>query len=84
MDGWFKEIAPSNDLRHWFGHEPSKWEDFCQRYYAELESNNEAWRHLLDIARKQDITLLFSAHDLERNNAVALRFFLKKQLESHH
>ncbi|OGT97788.1 MAG: hypothetical protein A2079_03255 [Geobacteraceae bacterium GWC2_48_7] len=82
MDGWLKEVAPSDDLRHWFGHEPGRWEDFCDRYYDELEGNRESWNPLLDIARMKNITLLFSAHDLERNNAVALRSFLEKQLES--
>jgi uncharacterized protein YeaO (DUF488 family) len=77
MDGWLKEIAPSDDLRQWFGHEPDRWADFCHRYHAELENNSKAWHSLLDIAHKQNITLLFSSHDLERNNAVALRSFLE-------
>lgn len=81
MDGWLKDVAPSDALRHWFGHDPAKWEEFCRRYDAELEANSEAWRPLLDRARRQDITLLFSAHDMERNNAVALRLFLEKSLD---
>jgi uncharacterized protein YeaO (DUF488 family) len=84
MDGWLKEVAPSDDLRHWFGHEPARWEEFCRRYGAEMVTNSEAWHPLLDIARKQDITLLFSAHDLEHNNAVALRSFLEAQLNDGH
>lgn len=81
MDGWLKDVAPSDALRRWFGHDPAKWEEFCRRYDAELESNSEAWRSLLDRARKQVITLLFSAHDMKRNNAVALRSFLEKRLD---
>lgn len=83
MDGWLKELAPSDALRHWFGHEPARWEEFCNRYDAELEAGN-AWRPLVAIARKQDITLLFSAHDTECNNAVALRSFLESRLENGH
>jgi uncharacterized protein YeaO (DUF488 family) len=79
-DGWLKEVAPSDALRHWFGHVPAKWEEFCRRYDAELEANSEAWRPLLEMARKQTITLIFSAHDMERNNAVALRSFLEARL----
>jgi uncharacterized protein YeaO (DUF488 family) len=82
QDGWLREVAPSNALRSWFGHDPAKWEDFCCRYSLELEANSESWHPLLNMARKQDITLLFSAHDLEHNNAVALRSFLNTKLES--
>jgi len=82
MDGWFRAVAPSDELRRWFGHEPAKWTDFCYRYHAELEGKSEVWRPLLDLARQQDITLLFSAHDPERNNAVALKLFLEEQLKS--
>ncbi|MDU0458638.1 MAG: DUF488 domain-containing protein [Geobacteraceae bacterium] len=78
MDGWLKEVAPSDELRRWFGHEPAKWDEFCRRYNAELEANSEAWRPLLEMAQKQDITLLYSAHDIEHNNAVALQSFLEK------
>lgn len=81
MDGWLKEVAPSDELRHWFGHAPDKWTDFCHCYHDELNHNSQAWRGLLDIARKQDITLLFSAHDLERNNAVALKLFLENRIK---
>lgn len=84
LDGWLKDAAPGDPLRHWFGHDPAKWDEFCRLYDAELQSNADAWRMLLDMARKQDITLLFSAHDLEHNNAVALRSFLEAQLDDGH
>ena len=84
MEGWLKDVAPSDTLRHWFGHDPAKWEEFCQRYHAELEANEEAWRILLTVARKKDITLLFSAHDMEHNNAVALRAFLEARFNTGH
>jgi uncharacterized protein YeaO (DUF488 family) len=82
MECWLKEVAPSDALRKWFGHDPSRWSEFCLRYEAELEANSEAWQPLLDKAGKGgNITLLFSAHDRERNNAVALRAFLEKRLD---
>lgn len=81
LDGWLKNLAPSDDLRHWFGHDPSRWEEFCRRYEAELASNREAWQPLLAAARGQRVTLLFSAHDQEHNNAAALRSFLKAILD---
>lgn len=80
MDGWLKDVAPSDALRHWFGHDPAKWNEFCERYTAELEGNSEAWRPILEKAQKQTITLLFSAHDVEHNNAVLLRSFLEARL----
>lgn len=80
MDGWLKEVAPSDELRGWFGHDPAKWEEFCRRYHTELAGKAEAWRPLLDMAKKQDITLLYSAHDIEHNNAVAMRSFLEKRV----
>lgn len=80
LAGWLKDIAPSVALRHWFGHEPAKWEEFCRRYEAELADNREAWQPLLDRARGETVTLLFSAHDREHNNAVALQSFLEARL----
>ncbi len=81
MDGWLKEVAPSDRLRRWFGHDPKKWEEFRQRYFAELEAHPEAWRPLLDAARAGNVTLLFSARDLIHNNAVALQAFLEEKLK---
>jgi uncharacterized protein YeaO (DUF488 family) len=81
LDGWLKDLAPSDDLRRWFGHDPDKWEEFCRRYEAELEGNSQSLHFLLDMSQKQDITLLFSSHDIEHNNAVALRAFLEKKRE---
>lgn len=83
MDGWVKEAAPSDALRRWFGHDPAKWDEFRCRYDAELEKNPGAWQVLLDAAHGGDMTLLFSSHDLEHNNAVALLEFLQKHLDQH-
>ncbi len=78
IDLWLKEIAPSNDLRKWFGHEPEKFAEFRRRYEAELasESGQKALTKLRDIAKHEQVTLLFAAHDMEHNNAVVLRDLL--------
>jgi uncharacterized protein YeaO (DUF488 family) len=75
---WYKEVAPSNELRRWFIHDPAKWKEFQRRYQAELTANREAWQPLLDAAEKGDITLLYGAHDTEHNNAVALKAYLEE------
>lgn len=84
MNEWLKEVAPSDGLRHWFGHDPAKWEEFCRRYDAELNANSEAWLALLETGRKQDITLLYGAHDIAHNNALALKSFLEARLTEGH
>jgi len=81
MKGWLKDVAPSDGLRRWFGHDPRKWEEFRRRYFAELEAHPEAWQPLLEAARAGNITLLFSARDTSHNNAVALREFLEEKLK---
>ncbi len=76
LDEWCKELGPSTELRHWFGHVPARWDEFRRRYDAELAGAEQLWRPLLDRAAQQRVTLLFSAHDAEHNQAVALREFL--------
>ena len=78
IDLWLKEVAPSNDLRKWFGHDPEKFAEFRRRYEAELasESGQEALAKLRDMAKHAQITLVFAAHDVEHNNAVVLRDLL--------
>ena len=75
---WCKEVAPSDELRRWFNHDPNKWKDFQRRYRVELTANPSAWQPLLSAAEKGDITLLYSAHDTEHNNAVALKAYLEE------
>ncbi len=77
MYAWLKDVAPSDELRHWFGHDPDKWEEFRRRYFTELEENCDSWKPLLEAARRGAVTLLYSAHDQEHNNAVALKAFLE-------
>lgn len=80
MRGWVKDVAPSNELRHWYHHDMARWEEFCDRYFAELEEAPDAWQPLLEAARAGTVTLLFSAQHTEHNNAVALQGFLEKKL----
>jgi len=75
-DEWRKDVAPSGELRKWFGHRPERWDEFCRRYRAELADKREAWEPILHAARKGTVTLLFSARDPSHNAAVALRDFL--------
>jgi uncharacterized protein YeaO (DUF488 family) len=77
MEGWLKGVAPSEALRKWFNHDPAKWAEFRQRYTAELEDNRPAWEPLIEAARQGDVTLLYSAHDQEHNNALVLKEFLE-------
>src|SRR5436305_448575 len=72
MDAWLRDVAPSNALRRWFGHEPAKWKEFRRRYSAELDAKLESLQPILEAMRQGDVTLLYSAHDKEHNNAVAL------------
>jgi uncharacterized protein YeaO (DUF488 family) len=76
VDDWLEDVAPSNELRRWFGHDPEKWDEFRRRYFAELDGHPDAWRPLGDAIAAGDITLLYSSRDAEHNNAVALREYL--------
>jgi uncharacterized protein YeaO (DUF488 family) len=78
MNGWLKDVAPSDAVRRWFGHDPAKWDEFRRQYFAELDGRSEAWRPLLEAAQKGTVTLLYSARDLEHNNAAALKEYLEK------
>ena len=73
---WLKEIAPSAELRKWFGHEPARWKEFLRRYFAELDANPQAVAELRRRLGKGHATLLYAARDEEHNNAVALREYL--------
>ena len=82
MEAWLKDVAPSPSLRSWFAHDPLKWQEFQQRYRAELESNSEAWRSLLEAAKHGDVTLLYSARDTEHNSAFVLKSFLEEHMQN--
>jgi uncharacterized protein YeaO (DUF488 family) len=78
---WLKDVAPSTELRKWFGHDPKKWAEFQRRYRAELKQHEEALEPILQAARHGTVTLLYSSHDPEHNNAVVLREYLEAKLE---
>lgn len=73
LDQWLKEVAPSNELRKWFGHDPARWEGFKSRYTEELRRHERQLRELRSIARRGPLTLVYSAHDTQHNDAVVLR-----------
>jgi uncharacterized protein YeaO (DUF488 family) len=76
MDEWMKDVAPSTELRKWFAHDPAKWDEFRQRYFDELNGKTELVAKLRAAARDGRLTLLYSARDCERNQAVALAQYL--------
>jgi len=76
LDGWLKDVAPSDELRRWFAHDPRKWREFRRRYFDELDANASAWEPILQAARRGEVTLIYSARDNEHNSAVALRDYL--------
>lgn len=81
MDAWLKDVAPSDALRRWFGHDPAKWIEFQERYFAELDGKPDAIQPIVEAARRGNVTLLYSAHDTEYNNAAALKEYLSKRLQ---
>jgi uncharacterized protein YeaO (DUF488 family) len=82
ISAWLKDVAPSTELRQWFSHDPAKWAEFRRRYFAELASNPEAWQPILEAARDKTVTLIYSSHDTEHNNAIALKDFLERQMRN--
>ena len=77
IDHWMKDLAPSTELRKWFGHDPAKWDEFRRRYFEQLDTQPEAIARLRTLARDGDVTLVYGARDTEHNNAVALRDYLQ-------
>ncbi len=79
---WLRDIAPSAELRKWFGHEPEKWGEFECSYFAELDGKRELVKQVVNEAKKRTVTLLYAAKDDEHNNAVAIRdYVLTKKRE---
>jgi len=79
LDLWLKEIAPSNELRKWFGHDPKKWEEFKKRYKGEIQDKKEVLDQLKTLKKKhKTITLVYGAKDTEHNEAVVLAMLLDK------
>ncbi len=78
IDRWEKDLAPTNELRRWFGHDPEKWGEFLQRYRAELAGKEEVLARLRQEAGEGTVTLLYAAKDEEQNNAVALKRYIEE------
>ncbi|WHZ15739.1 MAG: DUF488 family protein [Nitrospira sp.] len=80
LDAWRKELAPSTELRKWFGHDPKKWDDFRTRYRMELRrpEQNQAIQELARLARSKTVTLLYGAADTEHNQAVVLKELIEQ------
>ena len=73
LDDWMKDIAPSTELREWFGHDPARWAEFQRRYRAELRQHTAELDRIRELARTRTVTLVYSAHDEEHNDAVVLK-----------
>ncbi len=78
LDLWAKDLAPSPELRQWYGHDPARWNDFTQRYRRELDQQPEAVAALLEQARRGPVTLVYAAKDEALNNAQALKAYLEE------
>lgn len=78
---WAKEVAPSTELRRWFGHDPKRWDEFRRRYRDELDAHPEPAGPLLDAAEAGDVVLLFGAKDTEHNQAVVLQQWLAERMD---
>ena len=80
LDAWEKELAPSTELRRWFGHDPERFEEFRRRYIEELRSQRPRLTALRDRAREGTLTLVYAAHDADNNDAVVLAEVLRRGL----
>lgn len=78
FDRWEKDLAPTDELRRWFGHDPMKWDEFLRRYRAELEGKGATLARLRQEANDATVTLLYAARDREHNNAVALKRYIEE------
>ncbi|MCC6543278.1 MAG: DUF488 domain-containing protein [Nitrospirae bacterium] len=80
IDVWLKDIAPSTELRQWFGHDPSKWNEFKKRYISEIKKNNDAASQLTALLIKGNTTLVYGAKDEQHNDAVVLKEYFGNKL----
>ena len=78
LDLWLRDIAPSDELRHWFAHDPKRWPEFKRRYKAELKGRSDELRPIRDALAKGKATLLFAAHDEAHNNAVVVKELVER------
>ena len=78
IDLWLKDIAPTTELRKWFGHDPDKWKEFKKRYHQELKNNKEQVSILYEQLKKRRVTLLYGAKDEQHNEALVLKEWLSR------
>jgi uncharacterized protein YeaO (DUF488 family) len=79
---WMKDIAPSTELRQWFGHDPARWAEFQRRYRAELRQHTQELDRIRALARTQAVTLVYSAHDEAHNDAIVLKEALLEETKT--
>ncbi len=80
-DTWCRDIAPSGELREWFHRDHLRWDEFCQRYYRELDEKRAVIKALMKLARCNTLVLLYSSRDREHNQAQALRQYLMQRMK---
>ncbi|MBB02584.1 MAG: DUF488 domain-containing protein [Rubinisphaera brasiliensis] len=80
VDLWLKDLAPSTELRKWFSHDPEKWDEFCERYWAELREQGDLLTLLKHRTTEGNVTFVFASRDEVHNSAVALKQFLEDEL----
>ena len=78
IDLWLKDLAPSTELRQWYGHDPARWPQFRKRYWAELKGQGDVLALLRYVTEERTVTFIYAASDEERNSAVALKEFLER------
>lgn len=82
LDLWLKDVAPSPELRKWFGHDPAKWKQFERRYWKDLQKHKEAVALLRQKAKKSTLTLVYAAKDEQHNGALALKEFIEHRKQT--
>ena len=82
LDAWLKELAPSTELREWFGHDATKWAEFKKKYFQELSHNQDTVDKLKEFAAAHTVTLVYAARDELHNNALALREYIEHATKS--
>ena len=82
IDEWLKEVAPSNELRKWFDHDPDKWAEFKKRFFTELHGKQDVVDEIISAARKSTVALLFGSKEERFNNAVALKEYIESLVKA--
>lgn len=80
IDLWMKDLAPSKELRQWFGHDPEKWDEFCRRYHAELAERGDVLELLKSRVKEGQVTFVYASRDQRHNSAIALKQYLEDVL----